>query len=74
MDVPVFADQQELTNNSFVWDTGYSLEDLPVAMDSKDGWRERERERERELGKSVLSVRHDDDDDDVNKLRETKEL
>ena len=38
-------------------DTGCSLEDLPGAMDGRDGWRtrERERERERELGKSVLS-------------------
>ena len=29
-------------------DTGYSLEDLPGAMDDRDEWSERERERERE--------------------------
>ena len=29
-------------------DTGCSLEDLPGAMDERDGWREREAERERE--------------------------
>ena len=31
-------------------DTGCSLEDLPEAMDARDGW------RERELGKSVRAV------------------
>ena len=41
-------------------DTGYGLEDLPEAMDDRDGLRERERERE--LGKSVRATRHDDDD------------
>ena len=29
-------------------DTGFSLEDLPEAMDDRDRWCERERERERE--------------------------
>ena len=38
-------------------DTGCSLEDLPGAMNDRDGWRESER--------SVLAVRHDDDDDDI---------
>ena len=42
-------------------DTGCSLEDLPGAMDDRDGLRERERERE--SGKSVLMEWHDDYDD-----------
>ena len=41
-----------------------SLEDLPGAMDNREGWRERERERE--SGKSMLAVWHDDDDDRMN--------
>ena len=40
-------------------DTGTSFENLPGAMDDRDGWRERERERE--SGKSMLSARFDDD-------------
>ena len=36
--------------------TGCSREDLPGAIDDRDGWRER--------GKSVVSARLDDDDDD----------
>ena len=44
-DSPVLADQQKYQ----LWaNTGYCLEDLPGALDGKDGWRERERERERE--------------------------
>ena len=51
---------------------GCSLEDLPGAMNDRDGWRERERERERELRKSALSAQindddNGDDDDDENK-------
>ena len=45
MDVPVLADQQELTYNSSMR-TLCSLEDLMGAMDDRDEWRERERERE----------------------------
>ena len=41
-------------------DTRYSLEDLPGAIDDRDGWRE----RQRESGRSVPAGRHDDDDDD----------
>ena len=41
-------------------DTGCSPEDLPEAMDDREGWRERER--------SVLALRHDNDDDDDAKL------
>ena len=37
-------------------DTGCSPEDLPKAMDDREGWRERV---------SVLMVRYDDDDDDI---------
>ena len=37
-------------------DTGYSLEDLSVAMNDKDGWRERERERRRERVREVRAV------------------
>ena len=39
-------------------DTGCSLEDLPAAMDDRDGWRE----RERASGHSVQSARLDDDE------------
>ena len=49
MDEQRFHNQQE-----FCADTGYNLEDLPGAMDDRDGWQER----------SVLAARHDDDDDD----------
>ena len=37
-------------------DTGCNLKDLPVAIDNRDGW------KERESGKSALSARFDDDD------------
>ena len=45
-------------------DTGYSREDLPRAMDDREGWGERERERVCVLGGCVLSTLLDDDDDD----------
>ena len=38
-------------------DTGCNPEDLPVAMNNREKWRER-------VGDSVLAARHDDDDDD----------
>ena len=41
-------------------DIGYSLENLPEAIDDRDKWRE----SGRESGKSVLVVRLDDDDDE----------
>ena len=49
--------------------TGFSLKDLPGAMDDRNRWKARERERE--SGKSVLAVRldNDDDDDDVLLVR-----
>ena len=50
-------------------DTRCSLEDLPEAMDDRDEWRERERERERESRKSVLSARHDDDEENDVKCK-----
>ena len=37
-------------------DTGCGKEDLPGAMDNKDGW------RERRSGRFVLATRHDDDE------------
>ena len=55
MNVPVLTDQ-------LCSDTGCHLEDLLGTVNDRDGWRESERERERESGKSVLSVRLDDDD------------
>ena len=46
-------------------DIGCSLEDLPGAMNDRDGWSERQkqrqRDRERESRDSVLSTRLDDD-------------
>ena len=39
-------------------DIRYSLEDLPEVMDDRNGW------RERETGKSMLSAKFDDDNDD----------
>ena len=39
-------------------DSGCSPEDLPKAMDDREGW------RERGSGISMLITRHDDDDDD----------
>ena len=44
-------------------DTGCSLEDLPGAMNNRDGWRERERESR----ESVLTVWDDDNDDYILK-------
>ena len=52
--------------------TGCNLEDLPKAMDDRDGLRQRQRQtekerqtdRQRDSGKSTRSVRLDDDDND----------
>ena len=45
------------TNIQQLWaDTGYSLENIPGAMDDRDGWRER-------VERSMLPEWHDDDDD-----------
>ena len=45
MNMPVLADQPEIQSCG---DTGYSLEDLPGAINARDGWRESEIERERD--------------------------
>ena len=45
VDDPVLVDQQKLACRQLCADTGCSLEDLPGAMDHRDGWRERERVR-----------------------------
>ena len=49
MDVSVLADQLTTYLHKLCCaDTWWSLEDLRVAMDNRDGWGERERESERE--------------------------
>ena len=44
MDMPVLVDQQELIYFNSLWTFGCNLEDLPRAINDKDGWRERKRE------------------------------
>ena len=64
MDVSVLTDRQTYRHRLCV-DWRCTIEDIPQAMDNRDGW------WESELENSVLSVWHDDDDDRFNRWFES---
>ena len=75
MDHYTWTCQYWLTNKNLhhlCGNTRCSLEDLRGAMNDRDGWRERERKKE--SGKSVLSARLNDEDDEVSRPRKRHTL
>ena len=59
---PTNGRQEKTPIHQLCADTRCWLEDLPRAMDDRNGWRERERERERESSESMLSEWLEDDE------------